>query len=345
MVLMWIHIFHNQYNQFNDGDRQFLQSNHITSNGNIKIVAFSDVTYSDLAFSWYDQLTALGYTHHVVLAMDEETLSKGKQRPGNIRIEPYFTEKESLRNLWYRRIQYLKEQISNGTSVLLTDVDNIFLRFLDIQQEFYNTDFDIIFAHEMKFPVPLWKKYGFVTCAGMIWFKATDNSLAFLNMWENVCLESGTKGTMKCNDQIALNTVLHEQIMMTWEYDQEDIKKQKSIRIQSNDENNELVQVGMIGKGRHDVSTDGKFRNFSVRILSRDLAWRGRLPSDHCPSVENNWVAMPTALPFKYSMKSKIEDKILMWKFWIKYCGRQGTNWNRDTITDPIQAAIEKVQQ
>ena len=35
-----------------------------------KIIGFSDINYSPLAEMWYDSLTVLGYTTHVLIALD-----------------------------------------------------------------------------------------------------------------------------------------------------------------------------------------------------------------------------------------------------------------------------------
>ena len=370
-----------------------LSDNNHEDRPKIKIVAFSDSTYWDLALDWYNSLAALGYDNHYIIAMDDETYQAGlslsskykndtftsTSTASTMRIEPYYTEKESLRSLWYKRIEYLKNQIMNGTSILLTDVDNTFQKYIDIEQYMYHTNYDIIFAHEMKFPEWLYQQYGFITCAGFIWFKAyttTNNnssgesspSLKFLDLWLNSCV--GTNGVMKCNDQVELNKVLHQKMNITWEYEVENqntgmaamTKKHihyhqnqqqenegrmgdEFIRIQSNDANDGLIKAGMIGTA-NTITSLAKIDHqhpFNVKVLNRDIAWRGRIPTEMCPSLEHNWVAMPTALPFEYGKgKSKIYQKKLTMLIWDKYCGVNGTNWD-ESIKDPLDVAFQEV--
>ena len=51
------------------------------------------------------------------------------------------------------RLKYAVRQLQMGTSLLVTDVDNIFMRHVPLEQ-FYQEPFDVIHANEMKFPVP-----------------------------------------------------------------------------------------------------------------------------------------------------------------------------------------------
>eukprot|EP00751_Fragilariopsis_kerguelensis_P047099 CAMPEP_0171055640 /NCGR_PEP_ID=MMETSP0736-20130129/55894_1 /TAXON_ID=186038 /ORGANISM="Fragilariopsis kerguelensis, Strain L26-C5" /LENGTH=270 /DNA_ID=CAMNT_0011510197 /DNA_START=27 /DNA_END=835 /DNA_ORIENTATION=- len=43
------------------------------SKSNTKILGFADMNYKDIAFKWYQELTELGYTEHIVVAYDVPT--------------------------------------------------------------------------------------------------------------------------------------------------------------------------------------------------------------------------------------------------------------------------------
>ena len=90
----------------------------------MKIVGFSDIGFAPVAKRWYDRLTSLGYTEHVIVAVDNAALEEFER--WNYRVNAYFThvirgakKMPWTRNLWYRRIQYCMEQIENGTSIKL----------------------------------------------------------------------------------------------------------------------------------------------------------------------------------------------------------------------------------
>jgi hypothetical protein len=282
----------------------------------LKIVGFSDQVYVDAAKIWYDKLTFLGYDEHVIVAVDNTSFLELKEQ--NYRVEAYFTDVIRgarklpwVRNLWYKRILYCMEQIANGTSLLLTDVDNIFQRYVPLK-EFQNSGFDVIHAYEVGFPPELFQRYGFVVCGGMTWYTANNRTLKFLHQIEQMCSNGGSGN--KCNDQKEINKfiLLPEIGGVVWD----DTPNQR--RVNSTDSNNGLLEIGQTGRS--------EVTGHTIKIWDRDFAWRGPSDTQFCPT-ENNWVSMPLPLPYSITSKQTPEqERAYRIEHWESYCGKNGTN-------------------
>jgi hypothetical protein len=108
-----------------------------------------------------------------------------------------------------------------------------------------------------------------------------------------------------------------------------------------NDANDGYIKVEMNGvvRPKADSTSNSSSTSLSpplkVNILSRDVVWRGRLDRGlitFCPSLEKSWVSMPTVFPFyiakKYSVREGMKAKKIMRRFWISYCGANGTYYD-----------------
>ena len=69
---------------------------------------------------------------------------------------------------------YVLHQLRAGYSVLLTDVDNIFVRYLDTA-ELEESGYDVYHAYCHNFPVRF-LSMGFTVCGGMVWLKGNTIS-------------------------------------------------------------------------------------------------------------------------------------------------------------------------
>jgi hypothetical protein len=344
---------------------------------NMKIVGFADWRYQELAMEWYNSLTELGYNNHVIVAMDEglynkitimnEEKSKSENNSGQndhnkeIRVEQYYLNQTEGNSVWHHRVKYTKKSISEGTSILLTDVDNVFMSYRDLKTKFYDQDYDIIFGHGMHYPVDVYADKKLLVLAGLIWIKATHNSLDFVNAWESSCNYLKQKGR-KIDDQVILNKQLHYNYDMKWDYvlDETDphdnsteTNMEERVRQHTKDGNDGIIKVEMNGVGRPTAALTSNSSSTSlspplkVNILSRDVAWRGRLDGGlitFCPSLEKNWVSMPTVFPYyivkKYAVRLPMKSKKIMRRFWISYCGANGTHYDT-SIEDPMDAAMD----
>jgi hypothetical protein len=345
---------------------------------NMKIVGFADLAFQHLAMEWYNSLTELGYNNHVIVAMDERLynkitiMNKQKSKSENnsvkndhskeIRVEQYYLDQSERKSVWHHRVKYMKKSISEGTSILLTDVDNVFMSYRDLNTKFYDQDYDIIFGNAMHYPKDVYADKKLNVLASLIWIKGTPNSLDFVNTWESSCHDLKQKGE-QCDDQVMLNKNLHYNYDMKWDYilDEDDphdnsteTNMEQRVRQHTNDANDGLIKVEMNGVGRAKVASTSNSSSTSlspplkVNILSRDVAWRGRLDGGliaFCPSLEKNWVSMPTVFPFyiakKYSVIHPMSTKAIMRRFWISYCGANGTHYDT-SIEDPMDTAMDR---
>jgi hypothetical protein len=203
------------------------------------------------------------------------------------------------------------EQIERGTSILLTDVDNIFHRYVPLL-DFQNSGFDVIHAYEMAFPPHLFKEYGFVVCGGMTWYTANNRTLDFLRRLEHLCSAGGTGS--QCNDQVEVNRfILVPEIGgVVWD------ETPNQRRVNSTDSNNGLLEIGQTGRSN--------VTGHKLKIWDRDFAWRGPINTQFCPS-KNNWVSMPGPLPWSFikGLPSGKERSGRI-EYWEKYYGDNGTN-------------------
>lgn len=283
-------------------------------------------------------MTELGYTTHTLVLIDppavkyfNQTNKGGKEyyRFEVQIIDPGSRAKNRVRSLWYNRILYCLNQVKAGHSLLLTDVDNIFSRYEPLSQ-FQDSEFDAIFALEQKFPDKIFKKQGFVLCGGMTFLKATNATIEIMER----LLEKCDGGTKRCDDQVEWNRMMFQD--MRWNTTETRTKLTQ----------NGLIQYSFGGESK-------TVQGFKAKVWDRDFAWRGFFQTERCPS-EQNWVAMPTNLPFSVSSTLKNEgiaagvnrigrEKIARVKVWELFCGKNGTNRDRiqGSMNDRLNTAVQ----
>ncbi len=319
----------------------------------VKIVAFTDSDYAVAAEWWYQRMTNLTYNTHTLILINPAA-EEHFERVNNLReanqqyrfetwlVDPGKRRKNKTRALWYRRIEYCLEQLKKGQSLLLTDVDNIFRKYVPLS-EFQDSSYDAIFALEQRFPEPWFEKQGFVFCGGMTFLKATDKTIEIMEQ----LLQDCDGGTKRCDDQKEWNILLHNN--MHWDVDVKSARKGKTKT------SHDLLQDGFEG-----IST-GIGKGFRAKVWDRDFAWRANF-EESCPSLENNWVAMPTNVPHwvtkllieKWPIMTKHDGlglgKISRMKIWENHCGENGTFFADPNITSnpignvtsPIELAFQR---
>ena len=307
----------------------------------VKIVAFTDETYIPIAKWWYERMTDLSYTTHVLVLIDNKTVEHFSTATYDYRYEIELvdegeTRKEKVSSLWFHRIHYCLEQLKMGQSLLLTDVDNIFNRYYPLSN-LINDKYDMIFALEQRFPVTFFERNGFVVCGGMIFLKATEASIQMMEL----VLERCSRGGNHCNDQVVWNTILDYD--MKWNTTSLSLAKEKSSLI-----NDDLIHFGFDG-------TSESIENFHANIWDRDFAWRGDLSNEiPCPSLDN-WIAMPATL--HHSLLKRLNviypgiltnpalTRLANIQFWDIFCGTNGTNRDNEktnALHDAIQIMMTK---
>ncbi len=185
----------------------------------IKIVAFTDRSYIPIARWWYERMTSLNYTTHTLVLVDKESIDyfsaineEGKEyfRYDVEIIDKGRRKKNKTRSLWYHRILYCLNNVKAGTSILLTDADNIFSRHVPLS-DMYNSEYDAFFAFGGNFPRYLLKKRGFTICGGMMFLKASNATIAVLERLRNNC----DSGTERCDDQVCHEHLDDHQLINT----------------------------------------------------------------------------------------------------------------------------------
>ena len=216
------------------------------------------------------------------------------------------------KQLMMRRLQYTQQQIQQGISLLVTDIDNVFVRYLPLSQ-LWHEPYHVMHAYATAYPTPVFQKLGFVVCSGHQWLKASNETAAFLDIVLQVC-----RSDEKCDDQVAYNMALAGPARIEWH---DNDKATAHARFAN--------QFLMHQRTGHCAAT-----NHSVKIWSRDFAFRSHLEpsaSVPCPSAEN-WVAMPvtgslhtTSTGMPRGVTAKVATKMATMDAWLQLCGPNGT--------------------
>jgi hypothetical protein len=283
----------------------------------MKIVGFTDRNFVPIAKRWYYRLLEVGCApDDIVIVCLDPTAVDELNRENITSVEEDFIESPErkrfvlgfFRQLMMKRLQFAIKKMRAGVSILLTDIDNIFMRHVPLS-EFWDESYDVIHAYEGRFPVPVFEKMGFVVCGGRQWFRATKGSILFLEMVMKYC-----QNEQKCNDQIAFNQLMLNDLQMQWD---KDLYRSDAPRVNlpANEEMHGLMTESVTGRSL--------VTNHTVKIWSRDFATRWMGDPEYCPS-SNNWVAMPTKMQSTAKL-GKVESKLKSFDAWIGFCGTDGT--------------------
>ncbi|KAL3928062.1 MAG: hypothetical protein SGBAC_012810 [Bacillariaceae sp.] len=211
-------------------------------------------------------------------------------------------DRAELELLFAVRWKYLLSQLEKGVNILLTDVDNIFSKFLNLKDdvEEFDPSVDIWFAYATKYPNKIFAQQGFTVCGGMSWWRASKPAIAFARLIHESC------GIM-CDDQRLLNNLLL-QINMTWDW----TPNVRNSRVQDGDER--FVGIPTLG-----LKGESARIGYKARIWDRDVAFRGHLEPNECP--KNNWISMPIV-----DAKSRYQNwiaKLDSFDTWDQHCGKR----------------------
>jgi hypothetical protein len=305
---------------------------------NTLIIGFADQGYQAIAWTWYQELSKLGYTEHMVVAQDLVTVAYFKHR--GMRHDYIHTtdlQKEALpmnnitnfrkercteydrkygtaarrhqiykRSLFGSRWTYVFRTLQAGFNVLLTDVDNVFVRYLDMS-ELEQEPFDSMHAYAgflSAFPRNIFATTGFTICGGMSWLRSAPGVMAIVQTLVDRC---GCQSTLychcKCDDQVVLNTIMltEDTYKIAWDH-------------------NVTVVPTLEEEVRWEEMT-GTCTNTShrVKIWDRNIAFRRNVNQKEndivverpviCPDPNRSWIAMPSGVN-----RFKVYDE------WRAYC-------------------------
>jgi hypothetical protein len=258
-----------------------------TSNTTSKILGFADYAYRDYAIRWYHRLESLGYQEQVIVAVDQAAADFFRDNYPSIRWEDLIPYKPCVtyqrdarryrRQLFGRRWKYVLDQLKQGYHILLTDVDNVFSRYLPLH-EFEDSAVDVLHAYSTSYPTYVFDDMGFTVCGGMSWLRAHPKVIRFVGTLVHRCgcVQDTPEQLCKdceCDDQVVLNELLWKgKHKVTWD---RDIPKPKK------------GWADLQWKGISGISATTQHR---IQIWDRNLAYRAPMPKT-CPL--DNWVSMP----------------------------------------------------
>ena len=174
------------------------------------IVGFSDFGYLPAAKLWYKRLSKLGYTNHFIAALDENTLEASKRNttfralPANRYLPPVNSSiwrnptqsGHKFKWIWSLRIQKVLELLEAGFNVFLTDVDSIWLKYMELSS--LPDGVDVIHAKCPSWPKQVSEVWGFVVCGGVAGYRSNGEVVKLFRFMRERCIEM-------CDDQKVLN--------------------------------------------------------------------------------------------------------------------------------------------
>ena len=344
-----------------------------------KIVAVTDIQYSQIALEWYQKLSNLGYTTHVIVAADDESLSFFQQQQQHqqnqqyqtrtntntttqtstspntniIRVEPLIDPTSSnwpiaagqprqLRlRIFATRWVYILGQLKNGHHILLTDADNIFLRYMPMSI-METSNYDVYHSYCADYPVRF-VSMGFVVCGGMTWLRSSKESIRYVESilqqcgWDGMDNDDGAElygnpanisrantiatpaeyyppvlpmkaKAAKCDDQQVINSKFFSNTLnYTWDTNENTLGKPK-------------VEDGF---WKSEASGQSLVTGHRFKLWSVDTCYRGSVDGSkegRCPDSKLNWVAMPLNTIDASKKLSSAEDRELRVKQWYRFC-------------------------
>lgn len=195
--------------------RQIISNNTPPQNESWIILGFSTYKYIPAAKIWYKNLAALGYNNHFIVPLDKSTVKifqKGKDTSFRIKMPTEFPVNEKFlykslgRGLWHVRLATIEKYLSQNYNVFITDVDSIWLNYLDLNR--LPKHFDAFHSIAGHWPPSVYEKWGFTLCGCVAGYRATENTKKFFKHLARVCWAT-------CDDQQHLNEFYYN-MEMKW---------------------------------------------------------------------------------------------------------------------------------
>jgi hypothetical protein len=234
------------------------------------------------------------------------------------------------------RWHYVLGQLQAGTSILLTDVDNVFHKHNALSEDPDFAGFDVLHAYDGMSPQHVYEQIGFTVHGGMTWLKATPSTIAFVRKLVDHC------GIM-CDDQTVLNEMIADPKVLGIEWDanhgnndhQRPPTRDNRAAPVSPHDTSPLPSESRTGRST--------VTGHTVKIWDRERVFTGdpRKPLE-CPNGSENghgsdstWIAMsvsavedPDEGPTT-AITSHL-DKLAFFDFWDEGCGRTVQDHNNN---------------
>ena len=307
------------------------QANDLSQRNKTKIVGFITGSYAKIAMRWYDRLEILGYNNHAIVCTDQEAYQYFQEQRSHYRVEASYLPQDPDPNieglkygkkmrrrvmmLFAHRWRYLLQSLNEGHHVLITDVDNIWNSYYDME-ELELSEYDVYHALETKHPSEVYDDQGFVFCGGMGWFRASPQTKTFIQSMVSQC------GVI-CDDQVLLNQIVAYQLNMEWHRTADHHNTTTSVSsnqdFDSPFENHFSRIEGLVTNGFTGYS---RVTGHKSKVWDRDFAYRGENNPETCPP--NNWVSMPFVIMAWRNQGPS--HKLSSYDMWDRTCPSQYTN-------------------
>jgi hypothetical protein len=145
---------------------------------NVRIVAFADTRYADIASNWIVSIERLGLLDSTTLIALDEPLHRTMVARG-VRCELRPPSSPSRPDLWCHRIAVLREMLDSNTDAIVhSDVDAVWLR--NPSDRMLVEEADFVFSQGTVWPPESLALRKFVVCCGLYLVRPTDQARAFL---------------------------------------------------------------------------------------------------------------------------------------------------------------------
>ena len=184
------------------------------------IIGFSDTDYIPIAKIWYSQLSNLGYENHYIISLSktayDELISQNirtilAEKPSG---EIHGSTKIKLHGLWGFRWIFILKLLNDGYNVLMSDIDSIWLNYLDLNS--IPEKFDVMHTIAGKVPLNAYMHWGFTICGCMSAFRPKNRVKRLIRDLIKHCGNPSKLNQSFCDDQISLNNLYLGRYKMRW---------------------------------------------------------------------------------------------------------------------------------
>lgn len=180
----------------------------LSENNTPIIVTISNWDYIEITLNWIAALKRLNIDSYLIVSLDRklhEYLNENGLR--NVLIET----DNNHSDIWKIKLEISSQLANNNIDFIYSDVDAVWLKNPLYKYFHENCGYNIIFTMGTIHPSNIYKKWGFVLCAGMYYVKSCNATRELLASALDEFLITN-------DDQEALNNVLYK-MDIKWEFE------------------------------------------------------------------------------------------------------------------------------
>jgi len=133
----------------------------------MKIIAFGNSRYKRIAHNWALFLQKHEITNYTIISLDQDIYNYLVGNKINTELEINMFDKSRLD--WRTRFEYIYSLLNNGTDILHSDLDAVWLHN---PLSLIESEYDIV-ASTGTFPKDVYKEVGYTLCMGWIYYKSS----------------------------------------------------------------------------------------------------------------------------------------------------------------------------